>query len=332
MDNLTHSLIGVALSRAGLNRLTPQAGWLMLLASNVPDIDIVSGLKGSLFYLECHRGWTHSFTGAPLVALVPLLLWWWLTRKRARTRLDWIGAYAASLAGVVSHLVMDWMNIYGIRLWLPFNNTWPRLDLLNIVDIWIWVILLIAVVAPWLARLVSSEIGAKSGSGRGAAWVSLVLLVAYLGFRASLHAQALQILDSRTHLDRVAQRVAAFPTAVSPWQWTGVAETSDFYRVYSIDLLKDFDPDRARTLYRVSSSTALDVAKRTESVTGFLRFSQFPFWRIVPSPDGKGGVDAQLSDLRFGMPEDQRFVVTVKMDASQRVTQEGFAFGNPQPK
>lgn len=327
MDNLTHSLLGIALSRVGLNRLTPQAGWVVLFAANAPDLDIIAGLKGSLAYLQDHRGWTHSFAGAPLVALAPLALWFLLTRKRRRGLAHWTGAYAASLAGVLSHLLMDWTNVYGIRLWLPFDHSWPRLDLVHIVDIWIWAILLIALAAPWLARLVSTEIGAQPGSGRGAAAVSLLLLAAYIGFRANLHDEAVRILDSRTHLNLPASRVAAFPTAINPWHWTGVAETSGFYRVYSMDLLKEFEPDRARTLYKAPASPAMDIARRTETVSVFLNFAQFPFWRVGPSPEGDGGTDVRVSDLRFGMPEDERFTVLVKLDAGHVVKEQSFAFG-----
>ena len=46
MDNLTHSLIGVALSRAGLNRVTPHATAILLLAVNLPDLDIISLVDG----------------------------------------------------------------------------------------------------------------------------------------------------------------------------------------------------------------------------------------------------------------------------------------------
>ena len=39
MDNITHSLTGLMLSRAGLNRISPEATWVLLLAANAPDID-----------------------------------------------------------------------------------------------------------------------------------------------------------------------------------------------------------------------------------------------------------------------------------------------------
>ena len=48
MDNLTHALSGAVLSRAGFNRFTPQAGWLMVAAANVPDLEFVLGLGDPL--------------------------------------------------------------------------------------------------------------------------------------------------------------------------------------------------------------------------------------------------------------------------------------------
>ena len=41
MDNLTHSLIGLTAAKAGLERLSPGATTLCVLAANAPDTDIV---------------------------------------------------------------------------------------------------------------------------------------------------------------------------------------------------------------------------------------------------------------------------------------------------
>src|SRR5580700_4729841 len=40
MDPLTHSATGLFLGRAGLNRYSRQAPWILVLAANAPDIDI----------------------------------------------------------------------------------------------------------------------------------------------------------------------------------------------------------------------------------------------------------------------------------------------------
>ena len=70
MDNLTHTLTGIALSQAGLNRKTRFATLAVILGSNAPDVDIVTRFGGSVAYLECHRGLTHCLLGASALAVV----------------------------------------------------------------------------------------------------------------------------------------------------------------------------------------------------------------------------------------------------------------------
>ena len=67
MDNLTHTLTGIAISQTGLNRKTRFATLTLILAANAPDVDVLAGLKGSIAYLKYHRGIAHSFVG--IVAL-----------------------------------------------------------------------------------------------------------------------------------------------------------------------------------------------------------------------------------------------------------------------
>ncbi len=57
MFNSTHTLAGFALSRTGLNRWAPYAAWTAVIASNLPDIDIVAQFGGAASY-------TMSFTKA----------------------------------------------------------------------------------------------------------------------------------------------------------------------------------------------------------------------------------------------------------------------------
>src|SRR5262245_35198062 len=111
MDNVTHTLTGLMLARAGLGGKTKGATAMMLLAVNAPDMDVVSWFGGSLTYLESHRSYTHALVFAPLVALVPFAL----VRFLGRAPLG-IAAYLGALGAVVSHLLMDLTNVYGIRL------------------------------------------------------------------------------------------------------------------------------------------------------------------------------------------------------------------------
>src|SRR5262249_29484855 len=150
---------------------------ILLLASNAPDADVVSSSGGALSYIEHHRGITHTLLGAPVVAAVLVLLVSLIGRKP----IPWVRGVVTATAGVIVHLLLDWTNTYGIRFLLPFTGEWFRLDITNVIDAWIFGALLLAVAGPWLAGLVSSEIGAKPGTGRGAAIAVLVFLLLYEG-------------------------------------------------------------------------------------------------------------------------------------------------------
>src|SRR5258707_13248909 len=100
MDNLTHTAVGLFLSRAGLKNWTPRATAILMLASNAPDIDVLSAARGSLNYLHYHRHWTHSLLAMPVMALLPVLLVWLVGRQP----ISWVRAYLASMIAVASHL------------------------------------------------------------------------------------------------------------------------------------------------------------------------------------------------------------------------------------
>jgi inner membrane protein len=97
MDNLTHTATGLFLSRAGLNRWTPQASAILMLAANAPDIDVLSAAGGSINYLHYHRHLTHSIIGMPVIAILCVLL----VRAVSRQPVRWLGAFAAAMVGVV---------------------------------------------------------------------------------------------------------------------------------------------------------------------------------------------------------------------------------------
>lgn len=145
MDNLTHSFIGLAAAKAGLERLSPGATVVCVLAANAPDADILAVFGGRWFYLQNHRGITHSIIGTLVLALlIPFLFYlgdWLLARWRGRKRrVNFKGLLLVSLLMSLSHPLLDWANNYGVRPLLPWNGKWFYGDLLYIVDPWIWLV------------------------------------------------------------------------------------------------------------------------------------------------------------------------------------------------
>ncbi len=321
MDNLSHTLTGLILSRAGLNRWTPHATAIMLLAANAPDVDVVSAAGGSLAYLDYHRAHTHALFFAPLMAIAAILPVMLVARK-TKWSIHWRGAFAAALVGVGSHLLLDWTNVYGVRLFLPFSAEWVRLDITHIIDVWIWAILLLGVLAPLLSKLVSSEIGAKSGSGRAAAISVLLALGGYEYGRYLLHVRAVATVDSRMYYGAAPLRSFAFPGAVGLFSWTGLVQGSGYYVVVPVNLLREFDPTAGRLYYQAEPGPALTAAKQTEVFRRFLTFTQVPLWRASPAPAPEGATRVSVTDLRFGSPQEERFAATAVVLGSKVLRSE----------
>lgn len=147
MDNLTHSLVGLAAARAGLERLSPGAGALCVLAANSPDIDVAILLFGDRWtYLQHHRGITHAIVGVTFLAFfLPLIfygvdrLWARLRKQPPKTKLR--GLILASVLVTATHPLLDWTNNYGIRFFLPWSSKWYYGDIVYIIDPYLWLLL-----------------------------------------------------------------------------------------------------------------------------------------------------------------------------------------------
>ena len=155
MENLAHTLLGLSIAKAGLERASPLATTALVVSSNLPDIDVLSRLGyGTVGYLEYHRGFTHGFVGLALLAAALTLLLMFLDR-RFRLRSDPfrrplrpVRIFLIAYLGGLGHTFMDFTNNYGVRPFLPFSNRWFYGDLVFVVDPWIWLILGAGVV--WL--------------------------------------------------------------------------------------------------------------------------------------------------------------------------------------
>ena len=159
MDNLTHSLVGLALGELTHRLLPAEPGALKArtrrrllltgaaLASNFPDLDLVltALAPAPLGYLLHHRGHTHTLLYALPQALVLLAALWlcWpaaraLLRTSARAR---YGLLAATIIGLLLHFGMDALNVYGIHPFAPFDARWYYGDRIFIVEPVFWLAL-----------------------------------------------------------------------------------------------------------------------------------------------------------------------------------------------
>jgi inner membrane protein len=192
MDNISHSLTGLALGELVERSLPAEPDpdrartrhRLLLVsccaASNFPDLDLVlTGLAPRpLGYLLHHRGHTHTLLGeVPQALLLMALIWllWPAARRLMReSRTALWATIGAICLGLLLHIGMDFLNVYGVHPFYPFDNRWVYGDLVFIVEPVFW----IAFGAP-LASLIPSS------RWRRVAWLLLAaapILVTALGF------------------------------------------------------------------------------------------------------------------------------------------------------
>jgi inner membrane protein len=146
MDPIAHTFTGAALAAAGLRRATPLATAALLIAANIPDVDIVATLGDEHASLAHRRGWTHGLLALAIWPFVVtgLLLAYDLLRRRSTRGDPPIAALAllgVAAVGVVSHPLLDWLNNYGMRWLMPFDGRWFYGDALFIIDPWVWLAL-----------------------------------------------------------------------------------------------------------------------------------------------------------------------------------------------
>jgi membrane-bound metal-dependent hydrolase YbcI (DUF457 family) len=270
MDNLTHSLFAMTLSRTPLSRAGRGTTAALLLASNAPDIDIVAAARGAVSYLSWHRGPTHGPLGVVGLGVVTAGIVWAgrqvVDRRRARAGAAADAApdasfamlVAVSIIGVLLHVLMDLPTSYGTRLLSPFSWRWFTTDWMPIVDIYL---LLMMVAGIGFGR-------PSPAARRRNVTIVLVLMAANYGVRAVAHHQALELVPrlfgptlpplcdpptpSSSPIDswprsavptpppagkRCLVEVTAIPSFTSPFRWRILAQISNAYEIHDIDLL-----------------------------------------------------------------------------------------------
>ncbi len=180
VDPLTHTLTGAAMAQTKLAEGCRKGLATLVIGANLPDIDVFSFIAGGDASLAWRRGWSHG----PVAMLVfPVLLAWvmlFLDRRAARSAGRTADRFPVLLGlatlGVWSHPMLDWLNTYGVRLLMPFDNRWFYGDALFIVDPWVWLVLGGSVFLAGARRAEGSQ--ASDSRRRSLRWGVVSLLAA----------------------------------------------------------------------------------------------------------------------------------------------------------
>src|SRR5665213_2564153 len=197
MEPVTHILTGACLSRAGLNRRAAYATLTMAIAAEFPDIDTLWSLRGPVeagivvgaVYI-LHRIFAKRTVGtdAPNPKSAP------------PAPLRWGLLYGFALIALLSHLLLDYSNNYGLRPFFPFNPQWYAGSFVFIFDPLIFLLLAMAFLMPPLFALINSEVGARRQRFRGRGWAitSLVCIGLVWGLRATEHARGVLLASAQS--------------------------------------------------------------------------------------------------------------------------------------
>jgi inner membrane protein len=357
MEPVTHLLTGACLARTGFNRRAAYATLTMAVAAEFPDIDTLWGLRGPVEGFTHHRGITHTFLGLPFEAAVlvgAVYGWhrWRLARARRSTGADvphparvakpltaapvrWGLLYGFALLGLLSHLLLDYTNNYGIRPFFPFNDRWYAASIVFIFDPVIFGLLLLAIVVPWLLGLVSAEVGARKATfrGRGLAIAALSAVVGMWTLRVVEHGRAIDLAMAQNVADLPkaplanqppspddaesppaanappvyleAQRALASPDPINPFAWTTATDFGPFYQVAEVDLRAASLVPYETTYPKLPRTPEAMAAYRSGLGRAYLDWSPMP---IVDSVN----TDSELAADTQGNPNAAGFTVTFR--------------------
>ena len=291
MDNLCHTLVGAAIGEAGLKRKTPLASATLMIAANLPDVDVLvfaTGMPAVAF----RRGWTHGILAQLLLPVALTMVMAGVARVRMRrggeprpgVSVPWL--LALSYLGLYSHIFLDYLNNYGVRLLAPLDWRWFYGDAVFIIDLWLWLLLGAGV---WLARRrkrVAPAIGAIVGA---VCYVTVML--------GSARAARPIVGDAWRELRGTEpQALMVGPVPLTPFRRDVIVDAGDHYETGTFSWWpRDvaFDPG---TVPKNLHAPEVAMARESPVVRAFLVWSRFPYWEIRQTDEG---TLVTVKDMRF---------------------------------
>lgn len=328
----------------------------MAVAAEFPDIDTLWGLRGPVEGFTHHRGITHTFLGLPfeavfVVGLVYALHRWRVARTAGDSKLAgrppltkapvrWGWLYGFALVAVLSHILLDFTNNYGVRPFFPFNPHWYAASIVFIFDPALFGVLLLALGLPSIFRLVSAEIGARQQPfrGRGFAITALLLIGLYESARVVEHNRAVEIASQQTvdapagalSQPLVPGRVLASPDPLSLFRWYTVADYGPVYGLGEVDTqTRSFSPAQG-TEAKPGGDPATRAAEGSPLGRAYMDWSPMPLVSVSrPENEAETGSEVVFRDPRFmgDVPLLHRnghtpLTGTVVLDSGNRVVEE----------
>lgn len=296
MDTITHTLLGAAIGKTILGkRIGRKAIFYGALVSNLPDIDVL----GILFLSDSqqllfHRGITHSFF---FVILVSMLLGWIFKRWLSNSNINWMNWTLLFFITLLSHLVLDSLNCYGLGLFEPFSNERISFNTIFVADPFYTLPLLIGALFPFIGKKSVEKIQKWNTIG-------LAVSSCYLIFTMLAHIYCRKVMEqSFKEQQLLSDEFTVTPTPLNTFLWMGYSHDSngawlgyysifdkqkkiDFYRVQRNDsLIATFEKDIAvKNLKQLSNGNYIVTKEGSILYFNDIRFGQVSGWDKADGP------------------------------------------------
>ncbi|WP_126425349.1 metal-dependent hydrolase [Brevibacillus marinus] len=281
MDTATHFAMGFGL--AGLAHLDPVvaaspglAEAVMLgtvIGSQAPDLDGLTRLRGSAFYIRHHRGASHS-----LPALFGWTLAVFLLVQAISPQQHWPHLLGWTFLAVFLHIFVDLFNAYGTQGLSPFSKKWIAFNLIFIFDPLIFALHLAGFLL-WMA-----------GANPGPLFFTIYLFLAvYYYLRYKSHRRTTELVRKAIG---ASGEYTILPTFFGN-QWTFVVKTDSHWYVGEVNGGETVVLD---TFVRKPESDLIARAKQNPKVQAFLSFTRYAH---VEVREHHFGYEVRWFDLRY---------------------------------
>jgi inner membrane protein len=289
-------MAGWVLGQAGLKTKTRKGLAALILGANMPDIDVFFG-NAPWDPLAIHRGFTHGLVGGvlvmpPILAGLLLLLDRWQLRsgKPFKSGLPMHVPWLVALCylGALTHPLLDLLTTYSVQLFSPFSARWYHADGLFIIDIWVWLLLAIAIGVS------------KRREQHGREWrrlpqIAIAILLAYIGGNLLITQGAnAAVRQASPH----AEAIFASPPPAYFWRRGMVWREGDCYRRSSYDPLgPGFGAVSSCEPANLDDPLVRKAILGDTSLRNFLRWSVLPQAEVVRE---RCRARVSIGDARYG--------------------------------
>lgn len=320
MDNITHTLTGAIASKSGPEPYhTRLVFWLLIVSANLPDIDFLLQFFGDrIFYMEHHRGLSHSFVFAPFFAAFVA----GIVTVSVKNVPFWL-AFTCVLIGIIVHIFFDLITSFGTMIFYPITDARYTLDLIFIIDPWLTGSMILLLI---LGRTFKKH--RKKIMWGGLAFIAVYFTLAFAN-REIVRSNADEFFTGRG-IDY--QRMIVLPQPFAITNWMVAVETENAaYQIFTNTFQKPAD-------YRVLDYPLMEpnqfvhAARNTDEVDFFKWFARMPVYDYYKDENGKHIVEyydlqfifnPRLSE-RLNVPSRAPFVLRLTYDDSARLLSTEF--------